>query len=60
MSSSKKKTIILLDSDDEDESMYAPVQSDIEDLTAPEQNNPSTPDPENKRPCAKPSPSTTE
>ncbi|XP_026102337.1 actin cytoskeleton-regulatory complex protein PAN1-like isoform X1 [Carassius auratus] len=58
-SSKKKKTIILLDSDDEDESMYAPVQSDIEDLTAPEQNNLSTPDPENKRPCAKPSPSTT-
>ncbi|XP_052420947.1 proteoglycan 4 isoform X4 [Carassius gibelio] len=59
-SSKKKKTIILLDSDDEDESMYAPVQSDIEDLTAPEQNNLSTPDPENKRPCAKPSPSTTD
>ncbi|XP_059356770.1 proteoglycan 4, partial [Carassius carassius] len=58
-SSKKKKTIILLDSDDEDESMYAPVQSDIEDLTAPDQNNPSTPDPESKRPCAKPSPSTT-
>lgn len=60
--SKKKKTVSfsLLDSDDEIESMYAPVQSDIEDCTPPNQNNPSsTPDPKSKRPCAEPSPSTT-
>ncbi|XP_058642542.1 mucin-2 isoform X2 [Onychostoma macrolepis] len=55
----KKKNSCFLDSDEEIEYMYAPVQSDIEDCTPPNQNNPSTPDPESKRPCAEPSPSTT-
>ncbi|KTF93023.1 hypothetical protein cypCar_00029057, partial [Cyprinus carpio] len=47
------------ENDDDTESMYAPVQSDTEDFTPPNQNNSSTPDPEHKRPGAKPSPSTT-
>ncbi|XP_016309637.1 uncharacterized protein phf11 isoform X2 [Sinocyclocheilus anshuiensis] len=57
----KKKNVsfILLDSDDDTEYLHPPVESDIEDFTPPNQNNPSTPDPESKRPCAKPSPSTT-
>lgn len=59
--SKKKKTVSfsLLDSDDDIESMYAPVQSDIVDCTPPNQNNPSTPDPKSKRPCVESSPSST-
>ncbi|XP_016365147.1 protein IQ-DOMAIN 14 [Sinocyclocheilus rhinocerous] len=58
----KKKNVsfILLDSDDDTEYLHPPVESDIEDFTPSNQNNPSTPDPESKRPCAKPSPSTTD
>ncbi|XP_058642546.1 uncharacterized protein LOC131546721 isoform X2 [Onychostoma macrolepis] len=44
---------------DEIESMYAPVQSDIEDCTPPNQNNWSTPVPKKTRLCKKLNPSTT-
>ncbi|RXN29004.1 proteoglycan 4-like isoform X4 [Labeo rohita] len=44
--------------DDDIECMDAPVKSEIEDCTPPNQNNQSTPYPESKRPCAEPSPST--
>ncbi|KAK2904977.1 hypothetical protein Q8A67_006776 [Cirrhinus molitorella] len=57
--SEKSEVYIVLDSDDDDdnESMHALVKT--EDCTSPNKNNQSTPDPEGKRPCAGPSPSTT-
>ncbi|KAF4109154.1 hypothetical protein G5714_010227 [Onychostoma macrolepis] len=56
----KKKNSCFLDSDDEIESMYAPVQSNIEYCTPPNQNNWSTPVPKKTRLCKKLNPSTTE
>ncbi|XP_016298487.1 flocculation protein FLO11-like isoform X3 [Sinocyclocheilus anshuiensis] len=57
----KRNSPILIDSDDDIEDtlapIYAPVESHIEDSTSPNRYN-SDPDPESKRPCARPSPST--
>ncbi|XP_016383252.1 uncharacterized protein LOC107720137 [Sinocyclocheilus rhinocerous] len=58
----KRNSPILIDSDDDIEDtlapIYTPIESYIEHSASPNRYNQSNPDPESKRPCARPSPST--
>ncbi|XP_018976020.2 nucleolar protein dao-5-like isoform X4 [Cyprinus carpio] len=62
VSKRKRNSPIVIDSDDDIEDtlnpIYAPLEEYIEDRKSPNQYNQSNPDPESKRPCARPSPST--